>query len=189
MKKEDMSAYVRLLAMPVLTVLLGLILLFSPDTASALVGKVLGWVCVLTAVGFGAGSFLGGKNQQNNRIVWAVIFLVGGIWILRDPLMLAKILGRVLGLSMMILGGQKIRQELQYRDGKLQFSSGLISGGVLALIGMVLVVLPLTTSRLVFTVVGVILIGVGVAEGIDRIRGRKLLDEGRDPNVIDVEKL
>ena len=30
---------------------------------------------------------------------------------------------------------------------------------------------------------------VGIAEGIDRIRGRKLLNEGGDPNIIDVEKL
>jgi uncharacterized membrane protein HdeD (DUF308 family) len=147
MKKEDILAYVRLLAVPVLTVLLGLILLFSPDTASALVGKILGWVFVLTGAGVGAGVFLGEKTRQNNRIVWSVIFLVLGIWILREPLMLAKILG------------------------------------------LVLVMLPLTTSRLVFTVVGVVLIGVGIAEGIDRIRGRKLLNEGGDPNIIDVEKL
>ncbi len=94
MKKEDILAYVRLLAVPVLTVLLGLILLFSPDTASALVGKILGWVFVLTGAGVGAGGFLGEKTRQNNRIVWSVIFLVLGIWILREPLMLAKILGR-----------------------------------------------------------------------------------------------
>ena len=189
MKKEDILAYVRLLAVPVLTVLLGLILLFSPDTASALVGKILGWVFVLAGAGVGAGVFLGEKTRQNNRIVWAVIFLVLGIWILREPLMLAKILGRVLGLTLMILGGRKISRELQYKDGKVVFSSGLIAAGATALIGLVLVMLPLTTSRLVFTVVGVVLIGVGIAEGIDRIRGRKLLNEGGDPNIIDVEKL
>ena len=29
----------------------------------------------------------------------------------------------------------------------------------------------------------------GIAQGWDNLRGRKLLDEGQDPNIIDVEKV
>ena len=48
----------RLLAGPALTVFLGLVLLLSPDSASALVGKILGWVVVVLAL---AEAFGGGK--------------------------------------------------------------------------------------------------------------------------------
>ncbi len=189
MKKDDILAYIHLLAMPVLTVLLGLILLFSPDTASALVGRILGWVSILAGLGFVAGVFLGERSRQNNRIIWAVICLATGFWILRNPLFLAEFLGRVLGICLMIRGAHRIREELHYRNGKILFSTGLVLACILALFGLVLILLPLTTSRLVFSVVGAVMVGIGIAEGIDRLRGRKLLDEGSDPNIIDVEKL
>ena len=54
---------------------------------------------------------------------------------------------------------------------------------------LLMTVLPLASSRMFFHVIGIILICLGVAQGADNLRGRKLLDEGDDPNIIDVEKL
>ena len=60
----------RLLAGPALTVFLGLVLLLSPDSASALVGKILGWVVVVLAL---AEAFGGGKNSPVKAIVLGII--------------------------------------------------------------------------------------------------------------------
>ena len=54
MKKYTPVQLIRMLGAPAATVLLGLVLLFSPDTASALVGKLLGWCAILAALGLGA---------------------------------------------------------------------------------------------------------------------------------------
>ena len=189
MKKYTPSQLIRLLAVPALTVMMGLILLLSPDTASALVGKLLGWCAILAALGMGIGVFLGGTAGRNNRIIWAVIFFAAGFWLLMNPLSVAKFLGRVLGISMMIRGGQSAADNIRYRGKKLELSRGLILGAVTLIIGALLVILPLASSRMLFNAIGIILICAGIALGWDNLRGRKLLDEGDDPNIIDVEKL
>lgn len=170
----------RLLAGPALTVVLGLILLLSPDSASALVGKILGWVAVLTAL---AEAFGGGKGSA----VKAVIFGIIGVLILRDPLYVAKFLGRVLGLALFMWGFGGIYRAR--RVGPLSLTPGTVLSGAVALIGLVLFFVPMATSRLVLSVIGILIIGIGVAEGYDRLREKKQLEEGSDPNIIDVEKL
>ena len=42
MRKDKIFAYVRLLWAPVALIVLGAVLLFNPDSASALISKVLG---------------------------------------------------------------------------------------------------------------------------------------------------
>ena len=189
MKKYTPVQLIRMLGAPVATVLLGLVLLFSPDTASALAGKLLAWCCILSALALGAGVFFGAPGKRNNRMIWAVICFAAGVWLLRNPLTVAKFLGRVLGIALMIRGGQSAADNIRYKGKKLQLSSGLILGGVTLVIGALLVILPLASSRLFFNVIGIILICLGIAQGADNLRGRKLLDEGDDPNIIDVEKL
>lgn len=189
MKRYSPAQLVKLLAMPALTVILGLILLLSPDSASALVGKVLGWAILLGAAALGAGAFLGTPANRNNRIVWTVICFTAGVWILMNPLTIAKFLGRVLGLALMIRSGQSLAANIRYQGGKLVISQELVVPAVIAIVGAVLVILPMATTRVVFNLVGIVLICVGIAGGIDRLKGQKLLDEGEDPNIIDVEKV
>jgi uncharacterized membrane protein HdeD (DUF308 family) len=189
MKKYTPAQLLRLLGIPAATVLLGLVLLFSPDTASALAGKLLAWFCILAALGLGVGVFLGAPARKHNRILWAVICFAAGVWLLMNPLTVAKFLGRVLGIVLMIRGAQSTADNIRYTGKKLQLSRGLILGAVTLAFGAVLVILPLASSRMFFHVVGIVLISLGVAQGWDKLRGRNLLEEGSDPNIIDVEKL
>ena len=52
-------------------------------------------------------------------------------------------------------------------------------------IGAVLVLMPMSASRLVFTLCGVAVLVIGGMMFFDRIRGRRWLTEGDDPNIID----
>lgn len=189
MKKYTPIQLFRMFAVPMVMVLIGLILLFSPDTASALVGKILAWCCILAALALGAGALLGSAASRSSRILWAVICFAAGFWMLLNPLTVAKFLGRVLGIVLMIRGGHAVAENIRYQEKKLILSRGLILAAAVVLAGAVLVILPLTSSRMFFNIIGIIMICVGVAEGIDRLKGRKLLDEGQDPNIIDVEKV
>lgn len=186
MKKYTIPQLISLLGMPALTVLLGLVLLFGPDTASALIGKILGWSGVLGALAFAFGA----RSGQNRRAVVGGILLGAlGVWMLMNPLFLASFMGRLLGIFLLLRGLGNLRMNRKTQGGKLLVTPGLVLAAAITLLGLVLILVPLATSRLVFSVVGIVLICVGIAEGIDRIRGRKLLDEGSDPNIIDVEKL
>ena len=189
MKKYTPAQLLRMFAAPVATVLLGLVLLFSPDTASALVGKLIAWCAILAALALGAGAIFGRPSRKHNRILWAVICLFAGIWLLMNPLTVAKFLGRILGITLMIRGGQSAADNIRYRGKKLVVSRGLILGAATLVIGAVLAIMPLASSRMFFNIVGIALICAGFAQGWDNLRGRKLLDEGQDPNIIDVEKV
>lgn len=188
MRKYTIPQLVNLLGMPVLTVVLGLILLFSPDTASALVGKILAWLCILAGVALGAGALSRHSAGQRTQILLAVVCLLVGLWMLMNPLVLAKFLGRILGVFILIRGIRSIPQGYA-KPEKFLRAPGVGIACVTTLLGLVLILIPMTTSRLLFTIVGIVMIGVGVAQGFDRLRAKKMLDEGDDPNIIDVEKL
>ena len=188
MKKYTPMELFRLLAAPAATVLLGLVLLLSPDTASALVGKLLAWCSILAAAGFGIGAISGAPDKKADRILWAAIFFFGGIWMLMNPLTIARFLGRVLGLSLALLGARSTAGSIRYAGRKLVLSRELILGAVTILTGCVLVLLPMTGSRIFFKVLGVALICFGFVQGRNKLLDRKQLDQG-DSDIIDVEKV
>ena len=185
MTKKDLLYWVNLLAKPVLTALLGLVLLLNPDSVSTMIAKGAGWILVLIGAGmaFGARGLAG--RDRVKRFAWAAVSLACGIWLLSNPLILAKTLGRFLGILLMVLGGQDIRTNLLYRDGKLRITPGLLMACGVALVGLILLLFPMTTSRIAFSVCGGVLLVIGVGEIIDRLRNKRYLDEGDDPNIID----
>ena len=99
---------------------------------------------------------------------------------------LAKLLGRVLGLFLMVHGGMGVKD--QVKDRKVTLSFGLLLCAGTALLGLVLVLLPMSISRLLFSLIGVVMIALGVGDLYDRLNRREQLEAG-DPDIIDVEKL
>ena len=51
--------------------------------------------------------------------------------------------------------------------------------------GVVLILLPMTTSRLMFSLCGLVVLIIGIVMLLDRLRDRKRLNEPEDPNIID----
>lgn len=145
MKKKDVQSMVRLMLTPVLMVILGIVLVVRPDSASALVGKVLGWVLLVVGIGLLVES-IAVKELTTSRILFVVVAAALGLWLVRNPLRLAAALGRVAGL---------------------------------------LILLPMTTSRAVWVIVGLLVIVVGVLMAIDRLKPGKLLGDGG--NIIDAQ--
>ena len=176
MKKHDLLHLLYQLTSPVALMLLGLILTFRPDTASALLSRLLGWGLVLAGICTGLGAVFGKKGQVGKGVM-AVGFLTIGGFLMRNPLILAAGIGRMLGILLIFRG---------IRDGMLFRRNG--HGRLLALItvavGIVLTVLPMTTSRLIFSLCGVVVLAIGTAMLVDRLKGRRY-PEDRDPNIID----
>ena len=145
MKKTEIRNLVRLMLTPALMVLLGILLIVRPDSASAVVGKILGWGMIL----LGAGTLiesLAVRDIAASRVLFVAVTLALGSWLLRNPLRLAAALGRVAGL---------------------------------------LILLPMTTSRAVWVILGILVILVAVLMAIDRLKPGKLLGDGG--NVIDAQ--
>ena len=82
MKKKNMQSMVRLMLTPVLMVILGIVLVVRPDSASALVGKVLGWVLLVVGIGLLVES-IAVKELTTSRILFVVVAAALGLWLVR----------------------------------------------------------------------------------------------------------
>lgn len=181
MKKEKILYLLERLSGPVLLCAVGLVLLLTPDTASSLVGKVagfgLGAVGVLHLV-----DCMTSKLDTRRKLAIALLCLASAGWLLSHPLVLAAWIGRLVGIFLVIQGlgglvearqiGQKITWPL-----------------MTALAGVLLVLSPMITSRLVLNALGLVLLLVGIVQVFSRLGERKLLDgpdDSQDNTIIDV---
>lgn len=171
MNKDKLFSYIRLFWAPAALMFLGVILLFNPDSASALISKLLGSVLVLVGIGFGIAAITADRGKVSKGIT-AVILVVAGGWLTRNPLALAAWFGRIVGIVLLLDGIQDMRT--MRAMGKRFALPGLI-----ALVGLVLILLPMTTTRLVFSVCGVVVLILGGIMLLDRLRSKRL-DSGND---------
>ena len=177
MKKQDILSYIRLFLAPVLVMLLGLILIVNPDSATALISKVLGTIIIVIGIGFGIGAIVNAKGRTA-RAITAVVMAVAGGWLVNNPLALAAWIGRFIGVLLVIDGLQDI---IELR----KFGKSFLLPLIIAAVGAVLVVMPLTTSRLVFTLCGIVVLIIGAAMLFDRLKTRPRLKSADD--IIDAE--
>ena len=177
MDKMNFFYYVRRFLPPIILVLLGLVLIFSPDSATGLLITIFGWVLIAAAGGFILSALLlpGGTAS---KVIGAVICGAAGIWMVTHPLSLAAWLGRIIGILLLIEGIQNIAYQ------KTVMGS-LFLPLLTAVVGTVLLVLPMTTSRLVFIIAGIVVLIIGVLMLIDRIHRPNGLNGPEDPNIID----
>lgn len=176
MKKDKILHLIYQLASPVLLMVLGVVLTFNPDSASALIARILGWVITLVGIGFGISALLD-RDHLAGKVFGAIVCASIGGWLVAHPLVLAAFVGRFLGVLLLIRG---IRDVLQSRVR----GHGQTLAVITTVVGIILVVLPMTTSRVVFSICGVVILVIGIAMLIDRLKDRPCLDEG-DSNIID----
>lgn len=177
MNREGLYAKIQLLLTPVLIIVLGLILVFCPDSASALFAKLLGWILGLIAIGFGI-SALSSAAGRTGKVIAAILCAVIGGWLGNNPLVLAAWFGRIIGIVLVLDGLQDIVNN--HRQGK-RFVMPLM----VTVVGAILILLPMSVSRLIFSGLGVVVLVLGISMLLDRIRGRNRLNPPDDPNIID----
>lgn len=177
MKKDMVLGWLRLLFLPAVICLLGLSMLLRPDSASALIGKVLGWGLVIAGVYYAATAISAPRNAAHSALNAAMSLLLA-LRLLHNPLRLVSFGGRLVGLLLLIIGLGELRDAARTGRPKL-VPVGITAGGV------VLLLLPLTASRLLVMLAGAVTLAVGVAMLVSRLRHPRLPDGDDDPNIID----
>ncbi len=176
MKNKFSQSMLYQLVSPAAVILLGLLLVVNPDSASILIARILGWGLSAVAIGFGVAALLD-PDHRIRKGVTAVLFACAGGTLAAKPLLLAAWIGRLIGLLIAVRG---------FRDllisGRYGYSR--ILALITAAVGSLLVVLPMTTSRLVFSLCGMVVLLIGVGMLVDRLKSQKRLHKG-DDNIID----
>ena len=180
MNKETLTRLLRQFAAPVLLVALGMVLVIHPDAASALITKILGGCLILGGILIGISAIIHEQGRIGKGIVAVALAAVGG-WLTSNPLVLAAWMGRILGALLLVDG--LMDGFYAGRQGR-----GFLLHGIVALVGAVLILLPMTTSRIMFRLCGVVVIVIGALMLLDRLRGRNALNAPQEPdddNIID----
>lgn len=177
MKQPQFSEKLQLLLAPLVLILLGLVLAVNPDSASAMISRLLGWLIAFIGACFGLAA-LASPHRRSGKVFAAIALAVAGGWLVKNPLALAAWIGRFIGILLLINGVSDFGASRRFgmRPG---FSF------VTTILGVILIVLPMTASRLLFRLVGLVVVGVGVVMLFSRLKGAPRLDEPEDPNIID----
>ena len=162
-------------APPVLTILGGLILVFSPDTATVLIATVIGWVFLIVGVLLAIAAVTG--NQGLTGGIRSAVCILVGLWLTRSPMSLAVTIGKLMGVGLLIGAVSGYRKSVTGAGRGMYLAEGIF--------GVVLLIAPLTATRTVYTVLGLILLAVGIGMLMNRLRNRNRLDSGSD-GIIDV---
>ena len=177
MKKQSLPALLYQLASPVALMVLGLILLLDPDSAAALLSRLLGWVVTLVLMVYAIFTFVNWPKKGAVRVCILLVSFGVSTMLLNSPLLLAKNVGRFLGVLILLRGLRDMALSRSNHRGET-LALATIAAGIL------LILLPMTASRLIFRICGGVILAVGVAMVIDRLKNRKYLDGG-DKNIID----
>lgn len=166
MKKYDIPDLLYELASPIAMILAGLVLVFCPDAASALVSRLLGWCITLTGIGFGIGAILNRRKAVSRGIVAVALAVLGGT-LTANPLLLAAFVGKIVGFLILLRG---LRELFLAKDGGFR----LVLAVIVIAAGLALTVLPMTASRLLFICCGLVIVAAGVLMLLDKLRNRRL---------------
>lgn len=177
----------------VFLILFGGILLLNPDFGSAAVSAILGWVLV---VGGAAGLLIGVLSWPGlgfAELAGSIILLGGGIYLLRNPLMLASLMGILLGLLLLSQGIGALRDALQVKRYGGRYQLSLILGIGMSALGAYLILSPMATSRFVMTIAGLIMVACGITNLISHRRADKYITGSRkkiigNPDIIDADE-
>lgn len=177
MKKEKLLSKLESLALPGLLCVLGLVLLLTPDAASALAGKLVGWGLLAVGIVYLVDAVTS-RIGTAGKLFWAVAAFAVSSWLLADPLALVSFGGRLVGVLFAIKGGQFLLEAQQMGLPKGRPLTILVCGCILAL-------MPVASSRLVLRAMGLGALVVGVLLLVKARRTKKWLDGPDDPNIID----
>ena len=169
MKKLTFMNTVNQYGMAVTTILLGLILLLVPDSASMIIAYLIGDILTLGGIVFAIDALL---DRSVSKGFWALACLSIGGAVTSSPLLLARYLGRFLGILLAIEGGDCLRR------------GNRVFGWMILIAAVALVLSPMTLSRLVFSLCGLVVLVIGIGMLADRLKQQRYLDKG-DDNIID----
>ena len=157
---------------PLLVIFLGLVLLLSPDSASALVSNLLGWILIAVAIGWGISAVVS-SHRRFGKVACSLVFAIAGGWLHQNPLLLAATLGRFCGIFLVVQGMQ------MFRRGLSLLRILVVAAGI----GLILV--PMSASRLLFSICGAVVIVIGIAMLFDLRKRPRIEDGDNDPFTVD----
>ena len=179
----------------VILIVLGAVLLIHPDFGSKALTLTLGWLLVL-AGGIGVAVSLYTRLTFGFGTAGAsMMMLLAGILILSSPMILASLFGILLGGYLVFSGFGSFADARRLRSVGQSCTAGMIWAVVTTAVGVYLILSPMTSSRFVMSVAGLVMIVCGIGSIVTHARLSRFLHQQEslfdrldedDDNIIDV---
>lgn len=158
-------------------ILLGLLLFIkSDDTIVAISYLVGGAIIILGILAFI--NFFKKKNSDfvsSFDIIYGMITVVFGIFILSNPKMVATIIPFIIGGWVLIKSSFKIAYAIELKN--VIWKNVLVTSIISALVGVIMIFNPFKTSVVVFKIIGAAIIVYAILDIISTIQLKKNVDE------------
>lgn len=165
----------------VILILIGAVLLIRPDFGSKAVTLTLGWILVI-AGGIGVATSLYSRMAFGYGTMGSsLMMLLLGILILSSPMMLASLFGVVLGAYLVFSGLGSFADAGRLRRNGQGWILGMVWGAISVAVGVYLIVSPMTSSRFVMAVAGIIMIACGIGSIVTHAKLARFMEQQRDP--------
>lgn len=184
MKNFDWKSLLRYESGSVLMIVFGVLLTVKPDFASAAVSAVLGWVLILGGVALLLAGFVG--KMGIGPIAGGALLLIAGTWFHRNPLMIASVIGTLLGILVLTQGIHAMKDAQRTKRGGGFWIMGAVLAVLEVVIGIRLILSPLSVSRLVLSVVGIIMAICGACNLVAHNRSRRYIPDS--DGIIDADE-
>lgn len=178
MKNNELTAAVKALMVPGLLVGTGLILTVNPDSATRLLGLVMGWALIAVGAYCAWLSYRDAFGRMRRVLAMAVCWAIG-LRMLSHPLAVAEGLGRLAGAVLLLKGLNDVTNAFTQKR-KNQGIGEMIAGGLLFLV-------PMFASRMVMSVIGMVMLVLGAVMGIEKLRDHRRLNTWEDSEYASVD--
>lgn len=188
MKQKITKDTIATAAVSMVLLVLGLVLLLNPDFGSAALTKVLGWALIVGGVlGILAGIFTWPAFGIPAMVLCAAA-LAAGIYLLNHAMALAALAGLVLGVYIIIRGAIGLRVAFRIRADGLDFKVPLVYALILIVLGLALVCSPLSPTRLIMRLSGVVMIVCAALNLLSQWKNTRYIERSTDgPDIIDAD--
>lgn len=167
----------------------GLVLVFFPDFGSRTVATIAAWLLMIAGT---AGLLIGVLSWPMfgfGTLAGSGISLIVGFYILRNPLSLASLLGILLGALLTVQGLGALGDVLRLRRNGEFWVLGMVWAGFTLVMGLILIFSPMTTSRIVMTLVGLAMIVCGGGNLYTHYKAKSYMDPGKNSSrIIDADE-
>lgn len=184
MKDFDWRGLLRYEGGSVLMIVFGVLLTVKPDLASAAVSAVAGWALIAVGVAFLVAGLTGGV--RGGRIACGALLLMAGSWLHRNPLMIASVIGVGLGLLVLSQGWEAAKVAQWTKRGGGMWIPAAVLAVLELLVGARLILSPLSLSRLVLSIAGIVMLVCGVCNVVAHYKNVKYIPEAS--GIIDADE-
>jgi uncharacterized membrane protein HdeD (DUF308 family) len=160
----------------VLFILLGLFAIIEPTIAATGIALLLGWLLILGGLAHFIATFKGGGAKRVLfQILSAIVFVVGGVYLLTHPLLAIRSLTIVLAVVIIAEGIFDI--VTYFRLQRERPSGWMLLNGIVALLlgGLIWAHWPSSSAWAIGTLVGVNLLMTGITRLMFGLGGRRLI--------------